>query len=207
MGEAARRIAWGDAEVMLAGAAESLITPLAFVGFGRIGQALAKRALAFEMTVVAFDVADMRRPAARLGVSLVDMDTLFAESDFITLHPVLNDSTRGMINRDTLARMKAGARLINAARGGLIVDGDLADAIKSGHIAGAALDVYSVEPPGEENPLIGLPGVIHTPHLAASTADAQVTIAMDAAEQALDAIQHGSYRNVINPIVLKEIYE
>jgi D-3-phosphoglycerate dehydrogenase len=100
--------------------------------------------------------------------------------------------------------MKPGAKLINAARGGLIVDTDLADAIKSGHLAGAALDVFSTEPPIAENPLIGLSGIIHTPHLAASTEDAQITVAMDAAEHALEAVYHGSYRNVVNPAVLKD---
>jgi D-3-phosphoglycerate dehydrogenase len=177
---------------------------LGIVGFGRIGQALAKRAQAFEMEVVAFDVADMRRPAAQLGVRLVPLDKLYGISDFITLHPVLNETTRGMIDRESIAKMKPGAKLINAARGGLIVDTDLADAIKSGHLAGAALDVFSTEPPIAENPLIGLSGIIHTPHLAASTEDAQITVAMDAAEHALEAVYHGSYRNVVNPAVLKD---
>src|SRR5690606_28642607 len=98
-------------------------------------------------------------------------------SDFITLHSLITDETRGMINRDSIARMKPGVRLINAARGALINEADLAEAIRSGHVAGAALDVFGSEPPPGDHPLIGLDGVVHTPHLAASTYDAQITVA------------------------------
>ncbi|MDL5053819.1 hydroxyacid dehydrogenase [Oscillatoria laete-virens NRMC-F 0139] len=176
---------------------------LGIVGFGRIGRAIAKRALAFEMTVISFDPYVPADLAADLGVEMVSLNDLFARSDFITLHAQLTDETYDMINRNTLAQMKRGVRLINAARGALINEHDLADAIKSGQVAGAALDVFAQEPPQPDNPLVGLPGVIHTPHLAASTEDAQIVVAVDAARLVVDALLKGEYRNVVNPAVLK----
>ncbi len=175
---------------------------LGVVGFGRIGRAVAKRALAFEMTVVAFD--PYVTAAGDLAVELVDLDTLFARSDFITLHALLTDETREMINRATIAKMKDGVRIVDAARGALINEADLAEAIQSGKVAGAALDVYPTEPPPADDPLIGLPGVVHTPHLAASTEDAQIVVAVDAAKLVVDALLNGKYANVVNPDVLKK---
>ena len=175
---------------------------LGVVGFGRIGRAVAKRALAFEMTVIAFDPYIPADVAADLGVELVDLDTLYGRSDFITLHAVLTDETRGMINAETFAKMKDGVRLVDAARGALINETDLAAALQSGKVAGAALDVYSAEPPAADNPLIALPNVVHTPHLAASTEDAQITVAVDAAKQIVDALLNQKYVNVVNPDVL-----
>ncbi len=175
---------------------------LGVVGFGRIGRAVAKRALAFEMTVIAFDPYIPADVAADLGVELVDLDTLYQRSDFISLHAVLTDETRDMINAGTIAKMKDGVRIVDAARGALINEADLADALKSGKVAGAALDVYPSEPPTADDPLIGLPNVVHTPHLAASTEDAQVTVAVDAAKQIVDALLNGKYANVVNPDVL-----
>jgi D-3-phosphoglycerate dehydrogenase len=178
---------------------------LGVVGFGRIGQAVAKRARAFEMRVLAYDPYNphIKRLASELGCDLMDLDTLYGRSDFITLHPWLSDETRGMINKDSLARMKHGIRIINIARGALIVDADLAEAIKSGQVAGAAVDVYSPEPPHPDNPLLNLPGVIHTPHLAASTEEAQIAVAVEAAHQVMEALLHDDYQNVVNPEVLK----
>jgi len=175
---------------------------LGIVGFGRIGRAIAKRALAFEMTVIATD--PYITSVGDLPVELVDMDTLFARADFITLHALLNDETRGMINAAAFARMKPGVRIINAARGALINEADLAAALQSGQVAGAALDVYTNEPPEAGNPLIGLPNVVHTPHLAASTEDAQIVVAVDAAKLVVDALLNGNYNNVVNPAVLKK---
>lgn len=176
---------------------------LGIVGFGRIGRAVAKRALAFEMRVIAYDPYITADLAADLGVELVSLAELFARSDFITLHTLLTDETREMINRDTLAQMKRGVRIIDAARGALINEADLAEAIKSGQVAGAALDVFAEEPPKPDNPLIGLPGVVHTPHLAASTEDAQIVVAIDAARLVVAALLRGDYQNVVNPAVLK----
>ncbi len=174
---------------------------LGVVGFGRIGRAVAKRALAFDMTVIAADPYIPADVAADLGVELVDLDTLYGRSDFITLHAVLTDETRGMIDAETIAKMKDGVRLVDAARGALINEADLAAALQSGKVAGAALDVYSAEPPAD-NPLIALPNVVHTPHLAASTEDAQITVAVDAAKQIVDALLNQKYVNVVNPDVL-----
>lgn len=175
---------------------------LGIVGFGRIGRQVAKRALAFEMNVIAYDPFVLPELGADLGVSMVSLDTLYAQSDFITLHTTVTDESRYMINAAAISKMKKGVRIINAARGVLIHEHDLAEAIKSGQVAGAALDVYEPEPPTADNPLINLAGVIHTPHLAASTSDAQNNVAIDAAQLILDALLQGKYANICNPKVL-----
>lgn len=175
---------------------------LGIIGFGRIGRAIAKRAQAFEMTVIAYDPYIPVDIAADLGVELLDLNTLYSRADFITLHSLVTDETRGMINRDSIARMKKGVRIVNAARGALINDADVAEALKSGQIAGAALDVYAEEPPPPDHPLIGLPNVIDTPHLAASTEEAQVAVAVEAAQLVVAALLRGEYKNVVNPAVL-----
>jgi D-3-phosphoglycerate dehydrogenase len=175
---------------------------LGLVGFGRIGRAVAKRALAFEMTVLAYDPFIPEDVARDLGVALVDLDTLYSRSDFISLHSVITDSTKEMINAASLAQMKKGVRIINAARGALINEYDLAEAIKSGHVAGVATDVFTVEPPPADHPLLNLPNVLHTPHLAASTSDAQINVGIDAAQEIIDALTKGEFKNVCNPMVL-----
>lgn len=175
---------------------------LGLVGFGRIGRAVAKRALAFEMIVIAYDPFITADLAADLGVTLVSLAELFQRSDFISLHALLTPDNREMINRDSLASMKRGVRIIDAARGALINEADLAEALQSGQVAGAALDVYAEEPPKPDNPLLRLPNVVHTPHLAASTEDAQVTVSVDAAQLVVDALLQGDFRNVVNPAVL-----
>lgn len=172
---------------------------LGIVGLGRIGYEVAKRALAFEMHVIAYDPTPTRVPD---GVEIVNLETLYTRSDFITLHAPAMDGTRGMINAASLAQMKPGVRIINAARGVLINDYDLAQAVKSGHVAGVALDVYEFEPPPPDHPLVGLRNVISTPHLAASTSDAQVNVAIEAAQLVRDALTTGTYQNVVNPSVL-----
>ncbi len=175
---------------------------LGIVGFGRIGRAVAKRALAFDMSVITHDPYIPEDIAEDFGVRLVSLDELFAKSDFISLHSLITPETREVINRATLAQMKRGVRIVNAARGALINEADLAEAIKSGQVAGAAVDVYSEEPPPAGHPLIGLPGVIHTPHLAASTEEAQVAVAIEAAQLVVDALLKQEYKNVVNPQVL-----
>jgi D-3-phosphoglycerate dehydrogenase len=177
---------------------------LGIIGFGRIGRAVARRAQAFEMQVIAYDPYIPADIAQDFGVELVSLDDLYRRSDFITLHSLITDETRGMINRETLSRMKRGVRIVNAARGALINEIDLAEAIRSGQVAGAALDVYAEEPPPPGHPLVGLPGVIDTPHLAASTEEAQVAVAVEAAHLVVDALTKGEYRNVVNPGVLKK---
>lgn len=175
---------------------------LGIIGLGRIGQAIATRAQAFDMTVIAYDPYLPADIAQGINVELVDLDTLYAQSDYITLHAMVSDETKHMINADAIAKMKDGVRILNAARGALIHSADLADALKSGKVAGAALDVYEVEPPPADHPLVGLPNVIHTPHLAASTSDAQITVAVEAAHLIVDYLLNNKSDNVCNPDVL-----
>ena len=172
---------------------------LGIIGLGRIGQAIATRAQAFEMDVIAHDPYLPAAVAEAIQVPLLALDAVYARSDFLTLHAMVTDETRGMINSDTIARMKDGVRIINAARGALINSADLAEALRSGKVAGAALDVYETEPPPADHALIGLPNVLHTPHLAASTSDAQVTVAVEAAQLIVDFLLEGKAANVCNP--------
>ena len=170
---------------------------LGIIGLGRIGQALAIRARAFDMTVIAHD--PYLPSAAAINAALIGLEEVYARSDYLSLHTPVTDETRNMIHADTIALMKDGIRIINAARGALIHASDLAAALHSGKVAGAALDVYEAEPPPANHPLIGLPNVIHTPHLAASTADAQVAVAIEAAHLIIDCLLHGKAANVCNP--------
>jgi len=176
---------------------------LGIIGLGRIGQAIAVRAQAFEMDVIAHDPYLPPAVAEAIDVPLLALDAVYARSDYLTLHAMVTDETRGMINRDTIAQMKEGVRIINAARGALINSADLAEALRSGKVAGAALDVYETEPPPADHPLIGLPNVLHTPHLAASTSDAQVTVAVEAAQLIVDFLLEGTAVNVCNPDALE----
>ena len=172
---------------------------LGIIGLGRIGQAIAVRAQAFDMQVVAHDPYLPPAVAQSLEAPLLSLDEVYARADFLTLHTLITDETRGMINAGSIEKMKDGVRIINAARGALINDHDLADALRSGKVAGAALDVYAKEPPPADNPLLGLPTVVHTPHLAASTADAQIAVAQEAARLILDYLLDGVAANVCNP--------
>ncbi len=171
---------------------------LGVIGLGRIGQTVAAFAQAFGMVVIACDPPIPAEVFERCGVARVSLDELFSRSDYITLHAPANEQTRHMIDAGAIARMKDGVRIINAARGSLIDADALAEAIKSGKVAGAALDVYEVEPPPADYPLIGLDGVVHTPHLGASTKEAQVAVAVQAAEQVRDALLRGETRYVVN---------
>lgn len=174
---------------------------LGIVGLGRIGKAMAVRAQAFGMTTVAYD-PKLDPGEVIEGTTSVTLDDLYAQSDYITLHAPSNDVTRSMINAESIAQMKDGVRLVNTARGVLIDAVALAEAVKSGKVAGAAVDVYAPEPPEAGYPLLSVDGVIHTPHLGASTVEAQITVAVMAAEQICDGLLKGDFRNVVNASLL-----
>jgi D-3-phosphoglycerate dehydrogenase len=179
---------------------------LGLVGLGRIGREVAIRAAGFDMRLLAFDPYLSEAAASELSVELVPLEKLFAESDFISLHTPVGPQTQGMINAAALAQMKKGVRIINAARGELINEADLAAALKSGHVAGAALDVFAEEPP-KNNPLIGLPNVVATPHVAGSTAEAQEELGIQVAVQVRDYLAEGIIKNAVNlPALSPEQY-
>ena len=170
---------------------------LGVIGCGNIGSIVADRALGLKMKVVAFDPYLSLERAEDLGVDKVELDEMFKRADFITLHTPLTDSTRGIIDAAAIAKMKKGVRIINCARGGLVVEEDLKAAIESGQVAGAAVDVF-VEEPATDNVLFGMPEVIATPHLGASTVDAQVNVALQVAEQMSDYLLTGAVVNALN---------
>jgi len=170
---------------------------LGIIGLGRIGQQVARRALAFGMEVLAYDPYISADIARELGVALVSLDELLARSDFITLHALLTPETRGLIGREALAHVKPGARLINCARGELVDEAALVEALTSGRLAGAALDVYSTEPP-LGSPLLTLDNVVLTPHLGASTEEAQRDVSLQIVDQVLEALRGTGFRNAVN---------
>ena len=180
---------------------------LGIVGLGRIGRVVASRARAMGMFIVAYDPFIATEQARDLEIELVPLDEVYARADFLTVHTPLTAETRGLIDRDVLAKMKSGARIINCARGGLVDEDALYEAIKSGAIAGAALDVFTQEPPPEGHPLLQLDQVIATPHLGASTTEAQEGVAFTVAEQMRDYLLTGALRGAVNvPMVgLKEL--
>lgn len=171
---------------------------LGIVGMGRIGRTVAARARAFGMKIVAFDPFIAPEQARDAEIELAPLEELFATADFITVHTPLTPETRGVIGRDAFAKMKKGVRIINCARGGLVDEGALYDAIKSGTVAGAALDVFVDEPPAKDHPLLMLDEVIATPHLGASTAEAQEGVAFTVAEQMRDYLLSGALRGAVN---------
>jgi D-3-phosphoglycerate dehydrogenase len=171
---------------------------LGVIGLGKIGREVAKRLQAFQMSVIAYDPFANASAADNSGIKLVDLHTLYRESDYITLHVPKTKDTAGMIGDSELASMKRGVRLVNVARGGLIDEQALANALNSGHVGGAAIDVYSTEPALPDNPLLGLPNVVHTPHLGASTEEAQVNVAVDIAEQIVDVLEGRPARAAVN---------
>ncbi|MBP6015276.1 MAG: phosphoglycerate dehydrogenase [Candidatus Promineofilum sp.] len=170
---------------------------LGIIGFGYIGRLVARRAQAFGMKVVAFDPYVPTETGIELDVELLPLEDVLATSDIITLHAIVTPETKGMINADTIATMKDGVIVINVARGKLIEEQALAEALKSGKVAAAGLDVYQEEPP-TNCPLIGLPNVIDTPHLGASSQEAQKRVGIEIVEQMADALRGVAYRNVIN---------
>jgi D-3-phosphoglycerate dehydrogenase / 2-oxoglutarate reductase len=170
---------------------------LGVVGFGRIGREVASRARAFGMEPIAYDPFIASRAADAAGVPLVDLDQLLARADFISLHVPSLPETRHLINAERLARTKKGVRIVNTARGDLIDDEALAAAIASGHVAGAALDVFEPEPP-TDNRLTSLPQVVATPHIAASTIEGQELVGNETALQVRDYLKDGIIRNAVN---------
>jgi D-3-phosphoglycerate dehydrogenase len=170
---------------------------LGLVGLGRVGTEVARRAHGLEMTVLAHDPYVSKQVAEELEVELVPLGDLFARSDYVSLHTALSPSTEKMINAASIAQMKRGARLINCARGELIEEGALAEALRSGQLGGAGLDTFAQEPP-KNSPLIGLPNVIATPHIAGSTAEAQEEVGIQIALQVKDYLAEGIIRNAVN---------
>ncbi|MBL4725095.1 MAG: phosphoglycerate dehydrogenase [Rhizobiaceae bacterium] len=170
---------------------------LGLIGCGNIGSIVADRAKGLRMKVIAYDPFLSQERATELGVEKVELDELFARADFITLHVPLTDKTRGIIDADALAKMKDGVRIINCARGGLVVETALADALKSGKVAGAAFDVFETEP-ATDSPLFNLPNVVCTPHLGAATTEAQENVALQVAEQMSDYLVNGAVTNALN---------
>jgi D-3-phosphoglycerate dehydrogenase / 2-oxoglutarate reductase len=170
---------------------------LGLVGAGNIGSIVASRALGLKMKVVAFDPFLTAERAVEMGVEKADLDTLLAKADFITLHTPLTDQTRNILSKENLAKTKKGVRIINCARGGLVDEAALKEALDSGHVAGAALDVFQTEP-AKESPLFGTPNFICTPHLGASTNEAQVNVALQVAEQMADYLVNGGVTNALN---------
>jgi D-3-phosphoglycerate dehydrogenase len=170
---------------------------LGLIGLGRIGSEVAVRAEAFDMRVLAYDPYISEAGAREMSVELVPLEKLLAESDFVSLHAALSPATEKIINATALEKMKKGARLVNAARGELIDEAALAEALKSGKLAGAALDVFAEEPP-KNSPLVGLANVIATPHVAGSTAEAQEEVGTQIAVQVRDYLAEGVIRNAVN---------
>ncbi len=170
---------------------------LGIIGFGRIGREVAVRANAFGMRVLAYDPFIAKESVRQIGVDFSDFETLLKTSDFITLHVPLTDTTKNMINEKAFQMMKQGVSIINCARGGLIHEEALYQAIKSGKVRGAALDVFEKEPP-EKNPLLTLEQVIATPHLGAATQEAQENVGVSVAQQVVDALLERGIRNAVN---------
>ncbi len=171
---------------------------LGVIGLGKIGGEVCRRAKAFNMEVIAFDPFSTEEKALEIGSTLVSLDELYQKSDFITLHVPMNDKTRNMIDSEQIAKMKDGVRIINCARGGIVNEQALADAVRSGKVAGAAIDVYTKEPIEPTNPLNIVPGIITTPHLGASTEEAQVNVAIDISEQIVDVLSGKPARAAVN---------
>jgi D-3-phosphoglycerate dehydrogenase len=170
---------------------------LGIIGCGNVGTIVAERALGLRMRVIAYDPFLAGERAADLGIEKVSLDAVFARADFITLHTPLTEATRNLIDACALAKMKSGVRLVNCARGGLVVERDLAAALDSGHVAGAAIDVF-VDEPAVENPLFGRDNVVATPHLGAATAEAQENVAVQVAEQMAEFLLTGAISNAVN---------
>jgi D-3-phosphoglycerate dehydrogenase len=170
---------------------------LGVIGCGNIGSIVADRGIGLKMHVIAYDPFLSPERALEIGVEKVDLDELFRRADFLTLHTPLTEKTRNIIDAASLKKMRKGVRIVNCARGGLVDEAALAEALKSGHVAGAAFDVF-VEEPATANPLFALPNVVCTPHLGASTSEAQENVALQIAEQMSDYLLRGAISNAVN---------
>jgi D-3-phosphoglycerate dehydrogenase / 2-oxoglutarate reductase len=170
---------------------------LGIIGCGNIGSIVAMRAIGLKMHVIAYDPFLSEGRASELGVEKVELDDLFTRADFISLHTPLTERTRGIINAEAIAAMKPGVRIVNCARGGLIVEEALLEGLRSGKVAAAGIDVFEVEP-ATESPFFGLPNVVCTPHLGAATSEAQENVAIQVAEQMSDYLVKGAVSNAIN---------
>lgn len=172
---------------------------IGIVGVGRIGREVARRCAGLDMKPLGFDPFIPPTATAQLGVEMApDLATLLPQCDFLTVHTSLSEETRGLIGAAQLAKLPKGARVINCARGGIIDEAALAEAVKSGHLAGAAVDVFSEEPPPPGHPLLGVPNIVTTPHLGASTVEAQVSVAREAAQLILDYLTRGVVGFAVN---------
>lgn len=172
---------------------------LGLIGFGRVGKAVASRALAFDMKVIAYDPFISGDTALEGQVTLVEkLDGVLEKSDYVSLHTVVSEDTKGMINSDSIAKMQDGVRIVNCARGKLINEADLAEALKSGKVAAAAVDVYTSEPPGEGNPLLTAPNITLAPHLGASTSEAQLAVTLEAVDALLNYLIKGEISSAVN---------
>jgi D-3-phosphoglycerate dehydrogenase len=184
---------------------ELLNKTLGIIGLGRIGSVVAERALGLRMRVIGYDPFIPREVAVTMGIEAVSLDELLARADFITLHTPKTKDTAKILNRKAFRKMKPGVRVINCARGGLVDEEALLEALKEGQVAGAALDVYETEPPPADFPLLQLPNVICTPHLGASTEEAQANVAVAICEQILEYLVYGTIKNAVNaPSVSQE---
>jgi D-3-phosphoglycerate dehydrogenase len=170
---------------------------LGLIGCGNIGSVVASRAIGLRMKVIAHDPFLSEERARGLGVEKVELKELLSRADFVSLHLPKTEKTANILSAERIARMKPGARIVNCARGGLVDEAAVAEAIRSGHLAGAAFDVFAEEP-ARENPLFGLPNVVVTPHLGAATAEAQENVALQVAEQMSDYLLRGAIQNAIN---------
>jgi D-3-phosphoglycerate dehydrogenase len=171
---------------------------LGVIGLGRIGAEVARRAVVFGMRVLAYDPFLSVHRAKSLEVELAELDEIYARADFITVHVPFTEETKGLIGTEQFKKMKKGVRIINCARGGIVDEKALAEAIKSGQVAGAALDVYEKEPPPADYALRDLPQVIMTPHLGASTSEAQESVGIEIAEAVSELLIEGTIRNAVN---------
>jgi D-3-phosphoglycerate dehydrogenase / 2-oxoglutarate reductase len=206
------RISYNNQVIHAGGWDRALVRPvrgmtLGLVGMGRIGRAVALRAPGFQVSVVAFDTLIDADFDQRHGIKRVSLDDLLACSDVVSLHVPLTDTTRGMVNREFLAKMKPGSYLINTARGGLIVESDLRDAVVSGHLAGAGLDVMQKEPPDPDCPLLGVPNIILCPHIAGTDLQSMSDMAELAARTIVELSQSRWPANCVVNSVLRATWK
>lgn len=180
---------------------------LGLVGLGRVGTEVARRAIGLQMRVIAYDPFVSHDYAARLGVNLTDLETLLQEADIISLHVPLNDQTRNLLNRQRLELVKPGVIVVNTSRGGVVDEAALFELLEAGRLGGVALDVFATEPPPSDHPLLRHPRVVATPHLGASTLEAQAEVAREVAEEVLAVLRGRPARNAVNlPAIPAEVH-